>query len=112
VTVTVSCTDPLAEIHFTTDGSLPSASSTLYTTPLIFSTQTTLRARTFRSGYLPSVAVVGNYVASSGGNGVDLVRAVTGDGSFLPAISVTATPHGNVSCLFVDGNDSVRPHTF
>jgi hypothetical protein len=101
VTVTISCTDPLAEIHFTTDGSLPTTGSPLYTNALVFNTPTILRARTFRAGYLPSVAVVGNYIAPGSGDGVDLVRAVSGNGTFLPAISVTATPHGNVSCYLL-----------
>ena len=98
ITVTISCTDTQAEIRYTTDGSLPSEASALYTSALEFSTPTTLRARTFRAGYLPSLAVVGNYVAPGSGDGVDLVRAVSGNSNFLPAISVTATPHGTVGC--------------
>ena len=100
VTVSISCTDTLAEIRYTLDGSVPTQGSSLYTSALVFSTPTTLRARAFRTGYLPSVAVVGNYVAAPDSS-LDLVRAVSGNGTFLPAISITATPHGNLQCYAV-----------
>ena len=98
VTVTISCADPLAEIRYTTDGSLPTGASALSTTALEFAAPTTLRARAFRAGYTPSVAAVGNYVAPFTTDGLLLVRAVAGSGTFLPTISVTATPQGSVSC--------------
>lgn len=107
ITVTISCTDPQAEVRFTTDGSLPTAGAPLYTSELTFATPTTLRARAFRVGYLPSVAVVGNYVAPGSGITLSLVRSVSGNGTHLPAVSVTATPQGNLQCYAV--TETVAP---
>ena len=101
VTVTISCADSLAEIRFTTDGSVPTGSSSLYSTALQFAAPTTLRARAFRAGYLPSVAAVGNYVAAGSGETLALVRSVSGNASYLPTISVTATPQGSLGCYSV-----------
>ncbi len=52
----VSITAPLAPgsvVRFTTDNTIPSAGSTLYTAPFSPSTTTTYRARVFTPGYLP-----------------------------------------------------------
>lgn len=51
--ITVTLTAPLnagAEIRYTLDGSKPSAASTLYTKPLVFSDTTRLRVAAFREG--------------------------------------------------------------
>lgn len=45
--VTISCTDPLATIRYTTDGSDPVAASTVYSGPVNIPTTTVLRARAF-----------------------------------------------------------------
>ena len=44
VTVTITCATPNASIYYTTDGSIPSSSSTLYTAPITISVTTTLKA--------------------------------------------------------------------
>ncbi|HWB06813.1 MAG TPA: CotH kinase family protein [Verrucomicrobiales bacterium] len=46
-TVSLSSTFPEGQIRYTTDGTIPVAASTLYSTPLVFSTTTRLRARVF-----------------------------------------------------------------
>jgi hypothetical protein len=101
VSVSISSSDPLAEVFFTTDGTLPTQSSTPYTAPLTFTTQTALRARAFRTGYLPSLAALGEYVPVAITSTVALVRRVAGDGNFLPTVTLTATPQGAVSCYSV-----------
>lgn len=101
VTVSISSGDPQAQIYYTTDGTLPTQSSTPYATALNFSTQTTLRAVAFRTGYLPSVSAVGNYVAALPTNSVSLVRSVSGNGTFLPSITLAATPSPGVNCYAV-----------
>ena len=101
VTVTISCADPLAEIRYTLDGTLPTPSSALYTGALEFTAPASLRARAFRAGYLPSVATVGEYVAPLTTDSLALVRSVSGNGSYLPAISIAATPQGSLRCYAV-----------
>ena len=46
VTVAITTTEPNADIHYTTDGSLPSAASPIYTAALTFTTTTVLKAIT------------------------------------------------------------------
>jgi len=41
--VTLSSTEPTATIYYTTDGSQPTNSSSIYSTPIIISTNTTLK---------------------------------------------------------------------
>lgn len=46
-TVSITCPDATAAIRYTTDGSVPTAASTLYTGPINIATTTVLRARAF-----------------------------------------------------------------
>jgi hypothetical protein len=50
VTVTMASTVPNAEVRYTTDGSDPTAASTLFTAPFDLTVSTTVKARTFRAG--------------------------------------------------------------
>lgn len=51
-----------SQIYFTTDGSEPTTSSTLYTgTPIPVFMSTVLRAKAFQVGYLPSVTTTASY---------------------------------------------------
>jgi len=52
--VTIGCSTPGAEIHYTTDGSRPGLSSPLYTGPVSIQIDSTLQARAFKPGYAPS----------------------------------------------------------
>lgn len=54
-----------AEIRYTTDGSEPTTSSSLYTTPLTISTTTTVKAKAFKSGMTASVTATAAYTISS-----------------------------------------------
>ena len=101
VAVSISSSDPQAQLYYTTDGSLPTQGSTPYTTPLNFSTRTTLRAVGFRAGYLPSVSAVGEYSPLLTTNSLLLMRSVFGNGTFLPSITVAATPSVGVDCYAV-----------
>ena len=47
VTVSINAPDPNVEIRYTTNGSTPTSTSTLYTGPITVSTTTVIRARTF-----------------------------------------------------------------
>ncbi len=53
-TLTIRCTDSSAEIRYTTDGSEPTAQSTLYQSPITIDHNTAIRAASFRSGLLQS----------------------------------------------------------
>jgi hypothetical protein len=59
--VTISTTTDGASIYYTTDGSEPSQSSTLFTDPVSINTPTTLKARAFAPEYEPSAVVIAEY---------------------------------------------------
>ncbi len=61
VSVSLSTSNP-ASIYYTTDGSYPDETSTLYSTPLEFSTPTPLRARAFATGLGASNVVTETYL--------------------------------------------------
>lgn len=52
------------EIRFTTDGSEPTESSTLYTQPFFINESLTIKARTFRSGFQPSTTSQRTYTVA------------------------------------------------
>lgn len=59
--VSISTTTPGATIYYTTDGSDPDNTSTEYTVPIGVSTDQTLKARAYASGYDPSAISSATY---------------------------------------------------
>lgn len=66
-TVTISCSTSGATIYYTTDGSTPSASSSVYSSAITVSETTTLKALAMKDGTSSSVAEA-TYTISSGGD--------------------------------------------
>lgn len=60
--VTMSCTTPDVTIRYTTDGTEPTGSSTQYTSPVAVSTNTTLKAKAFKTGWTTSDTKSADYV--------------------------------------------------
>jgi alpha-tubulin suppressor-like RCC1 family protein len=65
-TVTMTTSTPGATIRYTTDVSLPDETSIEYTGPVTISTQTTLRARAFKSGWTPGGSHFATYTFNLG----------------------------------------------
>ena len=65
VSVTLGSTNATAQIRYTTDGSIPTSSSSLYTNALTFTKTTQLRAQAFVNGSLNGAMGTAVYVASS-----------------------------------------------
>ncbi len=59
--VSISCATEGATIRYTDDDSEPTESSTLYSTPIEVSTNTTLKAKAFKSGYTESNTATATY---------------------------------------------------
>ncbi len=59
--VTIECATPDAEIRYTTNNSDPIPTSTLYSTPIAISVNTTLKAKGFKSGMNASQVATGIY---------------------------------------------------
>jgi hypothetical protein len=64
-TVSITCATSGASIHYTTDGSTPTSSSTTYSTALMISTDTMLKAIAVESGWTSSLVVSATYLIRS-----------------------------------------------
>ncbi len=54
LTISMTCLDPDAEIRYTTDGSEPTAKSPVYKSSFVILKTTTIKAKAFKKGMLPS----------------------------------------------------------
>ena len=54
LTISMTCADPKAEIRYTTDGSEPTEKSSLYKSSFIILKTTTIKAKAFKKGSVPS----------------------------------------------------------
>jgi DNA-binding beta-propeller fold protein YncE len=79
--VTISCTTPSSTLYYTTDGSIPTASSTPYTTPVSVAFSETLNAICTAAGYANSAVGSAIYVIQSGNGGGGGSVGVGGGGS-------------------------------
>lgn len=93
--VTITCPDVTATIRYTTDGSVPTAASTLYAGPVNIATTTVLRARAF-SANLTSFSQSGTYF-------INVNHTV-------PVVSIAGAGNGSVASLLA-GNQ-ITPQGF
>ncbi len=74
--------DPLAELHYTRDGSIPgdpdNPASFLYTSSVLIDSTTSLRTRALIDGHEPSTIITGSYLFEAAGG--------------LPVVAVTSDP--------------------
>lgn len=61
VSVSISCATAGATIRYTTDGSEPTASSSVYNAPVVITSNTTLKAKAFKSGMNDSATATAAY---------------------------------------------------
>ena len=73
--ISLSTSTQDAEIRYTLDGSAPTQNSKLYTSPITISKGTVIRARTYRSGLIPSTPVSRTFL--------------TGDQHTLPVVCIS-----------------------
>jgi len=62
--ITISCATPSATIYYTTDGTLPTVGSFLYTSPFTISEDSTIRAFATKVGYVASYTTTESYTVS------------------------------------------------
>lgn len=75
--VAMTCATAAAEIHYTTDGTTPTAASPLYTAPITLTIATTVKAIGIKSGLANSLVRTGSYakIAAAVGTPVRSARA-------------------------------------
>ncbi len=94
--VSITCPDPAATIRYTTDGSVPTTTSTQYTGPVAINATTVLRAKAFGSDP-SSFTTSGTYFIN-----VD---------HSIPVVSVAGAGSNSVATL-LNGNSSISPQGF
>jgi uncharacterized repeat protein (TIGR03806 family) len=62
VSVTLLPPDGTASLYYTLDGSLPTSGSTLYSGPILLTSNATVRASAFEAGYVNSVAATADFI--------------------------------------------------
>lgn len=99
-TVTISDSSPSPVIHYTTDGSTPTSGSTLYTSSISVSVNTTVKAVADSSGLSQSPVGTAVYVI---GLAAPVYSAGTGKYLTLPSITLTLPSAAN-GCFTLDGS--------
>lgn len=90
--VTISCATVGATIHYTTDGTAPTASSPVYSTALSLTSTTTVNAIAVKADMNNSALATATFTKYSGGGG-------GGGGSYTPSytVSVDKTENGTIT---------------
>ncbi len=94
--VELSTTFPASVIRYTTDGSPPLETSTVYSSPVSLSSTTVVRAAVFRQGYLPSAIVTNTYLV--------------GESTALPIVSLATHPDNffdDEIGIYVEGTNGI-----
>ena len=108
--VTISCTTSGVTIRYTTDGSEPTAASTAYTGPIPTSTQTTFKAKAFRSGWTASDTATATYAFNLGASTTPTISPAAG--SYTDFVSVTlSAPSGCTIRYTTNGSDPTTGST-
>ena len=94
--VSITCATPNSNIYYTTDGSTPTSSSTLYSAPFSVSSSTTVKAIATKSGIISSA------VAELA---ITQVATPTIQNNGSNAISITSTTPGATFYYTTDGTD-------
>ena len=94
--ITISCATEGAEIHYTTDGSTPTATSPVFSAPFTIETTTTVKAIAIADGEESSVATA-RYIIRTGGADTN---------TFIRATSTSDLANG-MRCIIACGSKSV-----
>jgi hypothetical protein len=93
VTVSISDTTSGATIHYTTDGSEPTAASPVYSSSFVVANTLMVKAKAFAAGYAPSATASATFLIDRGpGDGDGLMGQYyndPGDGTFFNTLAAT-----------------------
>ena len=109
--VSINCTTEGASIRYTTDGTDPTETSSLYTSPLTISQNTTLKAKAWKEGYIASNIASATYsfptlitIAEARALEVNEYAMVQGVVNFIDNRNVYVQDATGGICLFLNNN--------
>lgn len=109
--VSITSADPTSVIRYRLDGTDPDPASPIYTVPLLLTRTTTVRARAYRAGALPSSVASATFTFASTGVSAPAVISSQG-GQFTVQQTVTVTgPSGATLRYTTTGEDPVATDT-
>ena len=109
-TVTLSDSTPGVTIRYTLDGTTPTATSPVYSTPLNISAQTTLNAYATKAGWADSDVFTGTYYFNYGTLAAPTISPAAG--TFTTSVSVTMSCAAGATARYTtDGSNPVATST-
>ena len=101
--VTLADATPGAVIHYTTNGTVPSATSTTYSSPLSVSATTTIQAIAVAAGYNNSSAAGGTYTINLPPAAAPVLNPAPGNYTSTQTVVLSDTTSGAVIYYTIDG---------
>lgn len=101
--LSITCSTAGASIYYTTDGSMPTEASSVYDEEIAINTDTTVKARAYKDGYVPSQVVSAAYIVSLNETQAYLARVENVDGAEVVDIDSVDRDIRFLQGLEVDG---------
>ena len=101
--VALSDATPAATIYYTTDGTAPTTSSTVYSSPIAISSTTTIKATAVAAGYGDSAPAAATYTISPNGAAVPAFSPPGGQYSATQTVTLSDTTPGATIYYTLDG---------
>ncbi|HNQ44082.1 MAG TPA: chitobiase/beta-hexosaminidase C-terminal domain-containing protein, partial [Candidatus Cloacimonadota bacterium] len=105
IEVLINCATFGTTIRYTLDGSDPTSQSMEYTGLLQINSDTTLKARAFKSGFIASTIASAEYVFSTAAVATPVISPVGGNYTTAPVVSITCATAGAEIRYSTDGSD-------
>ena len=105
VLVTLACSTTGSTIYYTTDGSDPTASSTLYNAAFMLNNSATIKAAAFKTGSNPSAIASADFVQFISAAATPTISPVAGTYTNTLQVSVNCTTPGATIRYTTDGSD-------
>jgi len=109
--VTITTTTMGAEIYYTTDGSAPNTTSTLYSGAFTVTTSTTVRAIALKATWAPSAVATSTITISLGRVAIPVIKLAAGSYAVPQSVSITCATSGAQIRYTTDGTAPTESST-